>query len=424
MAVSPNTASRHTAKGEYMPLTDTFAKNIKHTGAPAGDKHTDGGGMYLLVNAGGKYWRMNYRFDDKRKTLALGVYPAVSLAKARQRRDKARELLAEGIDPSTAKKEDKQAKADAAANTFEMVARDWLAKTAADRMPTTQDKLTSWLEKDVIPFIGKMPISTIGPRDVLAALRKMEARGALDSVQRVKQVCGQVFRYAVATGSAERDVTQDLKGALAKPTAGHFAAITEPKQAGDLMRSIFDYVGHPTTIAALKLSPLVFVRPGELRTMEWAEVDLDAAEWRIPGSKMKMKVDHLVPLSKQAVELLRGVQPMTGHGRYVFPSLRTGERPMSENTINAALRGMGYSAEVHSAHGFRAMARTIMDEVLGERVDLIEHQLAHAVKDVNGRAYNRTAHLPARRVMMQTWADYLDKLRIGADVIPLRTAAK
>ncbi|WP_426145284.1 tyrosine-type recombinase/integrase [Polaromonas sp. DSR2-3-2] len=407
-----------------MPLTDTFAKNIKHTGAAAGDKHTDGGGMYMLVNAGGKYWRMNYRFDDKRKTLALGVYPAVSLAKARQRRDKARELLAEGIDPSTAKKEDKQAKADAAANTFEMVARDWLAKTAADRMPTTQDKLTSWLEKDVIPFIGKMPISTIGPRDVLAALRKMEARGALDSVQRVKQVCGQVFRYAVATGSAERDVTQDLKGALAKPTAGHFAAITEPKQAGDLMRSIFDYVGHPTTITALKLSPLVFVRPGELRTMEWAEVDLDAAEWRIPGSKMKMKVDHLVPLSKQAAELLRGVQPMTGHGRYVFPSLRTGERPMSENTINAALRGMGYSAEVHSAHGFRAMARTIMDEVMGERVDLIEHQLAHAVKDVNGRAYNRTAHLPARRVMMQTWADYLDKLRIGADVIPLRTVAK
>ena len=407
-----------------MALADTFVRQVKHTGKPAGDKYTDGWGMYLLVKAGGKYWRMDCTHADKRKTLALGVYPEVSLAKARQRRDKARELLAEGIDPSIAKKEDKQAKADAAANTFEMVARDWLAKTAADRQSTTQDKLTSWLEKDVIPFIGKMPISTIGPRDVLAALRKMDARGALDSVQRVKQVCGQVFRYAVATGSAERDVTQDLKGALAKPTAGHFAAITEPKQAGDLMRSIFDYVGHPTTITALKLSPLVFVRPGELRTMEWAELDLDAAEWRIPGSKMKMKVDHLVPLSKQAVELLRGVQRMIGHGRYVFPSLRTGERPMSENTINAALRGMGYSAEMHSAHGFRAMTRTIMDEVLGERVDLIEHQLAHAVKDVNGRAYNRTAHLPARRVMMQSWADYLDKLRIGADVIPLRTAAK
>ncbi|MDR3455402.1 MAG: integrase arm-type DNA-binding domain-containing protein [Rhodoferax sp.] len=405
-----------------MALTDTFTKNTKHSGKPAGDKHTDGGGMYLLVNAGGKYWRMDYRFADKRKTLALGVYPAVSLADARRRRDKARELLADGIDPNLAKREEKQAKADAAAHTFEVVARDWLAKTAAERMASTQVKVTSWLEKDVIPFIGAMPMSAIGPRNVLAALRKMEARGALDSVQRVKQVCGQVFRYAVATGAAERDVTQDLKGALAKPTTGHFAAITEPKQAGNLMRSLFDYVGHPTTVAALKLTPLVFVRPGELRTMEWAELDLDAAEWRIPGSKMKMKVDHLVPLSTQAVALLRGMQPATGHGRYVFPSLRTGERPMSENTINAALRGMGYSKEVHSAHGFRAMARTIMDEVLGERVDLIEHQLAHAVKDPNGRAYNRTAHLPARREMMQRWADYLDKLRMGAEVIQFRQA--
>jgi integrase len=398
-----------------MALTGTFIRNIKSTGAPAGDKHSDGGGMYLLVNAAGKYWRLNYRFADKRKTLALGVYPAVSLAKARARRDQARELLADGIDPGTARREDRQAQADAAAHTFEVVARDWLAKTAADRQSTTQNKVTAWLKHDVFPFIGKLPISAIGPRDVLAALRKMEARGALDSVQRVKQVCGQVFRYAVATGSAERDVTQDLKGALAKATAGHFAAITEPTQAGDLMRSIFDYNGHACTVAALKLSPRLFVRPGELRTMEWAEVDLDAAEWRIPARKMKMKADHLVPLARQAVALLRGVQPMTGHGKYVFPSLRTGERPMSENTINAALRGMGYSAEVHSAHGFRAMARTILDEVLGERVDLIEHQLAHAVKDVNGRAYNRTAHLPARRVMMQRWADYLDKLRKGAN---------
>jgi integrase len=396
-----------------MALSDTFVRHAKHSGKPAGDKHTDGGAMYLLVKAGGKYWRMDYTHADKRKTLALGVYPEVSLAKARARRDKAREQLADGVDPSTAKRDDKQAKADAAAHTFEAVARDWLAKTAADRQSTTQDKVTAWLEHDVFPFLGKLPMAAIGPRDVLAALRKMEARGALDSVHRVKQVCGQVFRYAVATGSAERDVTQDLKGALAKPTAGHFAAITEPKRAGDLMRSIFDYNGHPCTVAALKLSPLVFVRPGELRTMEWAELDLNAAEWRIPARKMKMKVDHLVPLARQAVALLRAVKLITGHGKYVFPSLRTGERPMSENTINAALRGMGYSAEVHSAHGFRAMARTIMDEVLGERVDLIEHQLAHAVNDVNGRAYNRTAHLPARRVMMQTWADYLDKLRKG-----------
>ena len=405
-----------------MALTDTFTKNTKHSGKPAGDKHTDGGGMYLLVNAGGKYWRMDYRFADKRKTLALGVYPEVSLAKARQRREKAREQLADGIDPSTAKREEKRAKADAAAHTFALVAREWLAKTAAERASTTQNKITSWLEKDVIPFIGAMPMSAIGPRDVLAALRKMEARGALDSVHRVKQVTGQVFRYAVAIGAAERDVTQDLKGSLAKVAPSHFAAITDPKQLGELIRSIFTYSGHPNVVAALRLTPLVFVRPGELRTMEWTEVDLETAEWRIPWAKMKMKADHIVPLSTQALALLRGMHPATGHGKFVFPSLRTGERPMSENTINAALRGMGYAKEVHSAHGFRATARTIMDEVLGERVDLIEHQLAHAVKDVNGRAYNRTAHLPARREMMQRWADYLDKLRIGGDVIQFKAA--
>ena len=403
-------------------LTDTFVKNVKPIGSMAGEKHTDGQGLYLHVKGVGKYWRMSYRFTGKQKTLALGVYPAVSLLKARQRRDKARELLADGIDPGTAKREEKQIKADAAAHTFGKVARDWLAKTAAERAVTTQDKITAWLDKDVIPFIGAMPISAIGPRDVLAALRKMEARGALDSVHRVKQVIGQVFRYAVAIGAAERDVTQDLKGSLAKPNRRHFAAITEPKQLGGLMRAIATYSGHPNVVAALQLTPLVFVRPGELRTMEWAEVDLDAAEWRIPGVKMKMKVDHIVPLSTQALALLRAMHPATGHGKFVFPSLRTGERPMSENTINATLRGMGYAKEVHSAHGFRATARTIMDEVLGERVDLIEHQLAHAVKDVNGRAYNRTAHLPARREMMQRWADYLDKLREGGEVLQLKAA--
>lgn len=408
-----------------MALNDTFIKNsTKHSGKPSGDKYTDGGGMYLLVSAAGKYWRMNYRFEGKRKTLALGVYPAVSLAEARKRRDKAREQLAKDIDPSTAKREDKQAKADLAANTFELVARTWLKKTAAKRKDVTQDRITTLLEHDVFPFIGNLPIHTIGPRDVLdKAVRKIEARGSIDTAHRAKQICGQIFRYAVAVGLAERDVTADLRGALAEIPKAHFAAITEPKQAGDLMRSIFDYMGHPGTVAALKLSPLVFVRPGELRKAEWAEIDLDGAEWRIPGSKMKMKVDHIVPLSTQAVEILRSVQPISGHGRYVFPSLRTGERPMSDNTINAALRGLGYSKEVHTAHGFRAMARTILDEVLGERVDFIEHQLAHTVKDPNGRAYNRTAHLPARREMMQRWANYLDKLRIGADVIPMWTAA-
>ena len=405
-----------------MALTDTFIKQVKHTGKSTGDKHTDGGGMYLLVKAAGKYWRWDYAHANKRKTLAFGVYPDVGLADARKARDKARKLLAQGTDPSTAKREAKQATATAAANTFELVARAWLDKTAPERMASTQDKISTWLEKDVFPFIGGMPIATIGPRDVLAVVRKMEGRGAIDSAHRLKQICGQVFRYAVATGSAERDVTPDLKGSLAKAIKKNHPAITEPKLLGQLMRSIAAYAGHPAAVAALKLTPLVFVRPGELRTAEWAEFDLDAAEWRIPGSKMKMKVDHLVPLSTQAVEILRSIQPVTGHGKYVFPSLRTGERPMSENTINSALRGMGYPKEVHTAHGFRATARTIMDEVLGERPDLIEHQLSHIVKDPNGRAYNRTAHLPARRVMMQRWADYLDKLAAGADVIQFKVA--
>jgi integrase len=405
-----------------MALTDTFTRQVKHSGAPAGDKHTDGQGLYLLVKAAGKYWRLDYRYANKRKTLALGVYPEVSLAKARQRRDKAREQLADGIDPSEAKRDERQAKVLAAAQTFEMVARDWLKKTQANRAASTQEKVTTWLEKNIFPSIGSKPISTIGPRDVLAAVQKMEARGAIDSAHRVKQICGQVFRFAVASGVAQRDVTVDLRGALAAVQKTNYAAITEPKQAANLLRSIHAYSGHPYATAALKISPLVFVRPGELRGAEWLEIDLDAAEWRIPGSKMKMGVDHIVPLSMQALEILRGMRELTGHGKYVFPSIRTDERCMSENTINAALRAMGYSKEIMTAHGFRAMARTIMDEVLGERIDLIEHQLAHAVKDPNGRAYNRTAHLPARREMMQRWADYLDKLRNGADVLPLRSS--
>lgn len=394
-----------------MALTDTFVRQVKHSGAPAGDKHTDGLGMFLLVKAAGKYWRLNYRFAGKQKLLALGVYPAVSLAKARSRRQKARELLADNIDPGAAKRDEKNARLIAAQHTFEAVAHTWLNKTKADRAATTQEKVRNWLAKDIFPAIGALPISTIKPRDVLVAVQKIEARGAIESAHRVKQLCGQVFRFAVATGLAERDVTADLKGALASIPESHFAAITEPGEVAKLLRAIHGYSGHPYATAALKLSPLVFVRPGELRSMEWAELDLDAAEWRIPGSKMKMGQDHVVPLATQAVELLRAVHVMSGHGRYVFSSIRTGERCMSENTVNAALRSMGFGKEVMTGHGFRAMARTIMDEVLGERVDLIEHQLAHAVKDPNGRAYNRTAHLPARRLMMQRWADYLDAIK-------------
>lgn len=403
-----------------LTLTDTYFKQKTYSGNSAGDKYSDGQGLHMLVTAAGKYWRLNYRFDGKQKTLALGVYPTVSLAKARKRRDEAREMLADGIDPAKAKRDDKLAKADAAANTFETVARSWMKKTAVDRAQSTQDKNTAWLEKNVFPSIGKMPISSISPRDVLAMLQKIEARGAIESAHKIKQLSGQVFRHGVASGFCERDVTADLRGALEAIPKNHYAAITEPLQAGALMRSIFDYSGHPYALAALKLSALTFVRPGELRGAEWAEIDLEAAEWRIPGSKMKMKQDHLVPLSVQAVEILRTMQAMSGNVKYVFPSIRTSDRCMSENTVNAALRGMGISKAIHTAHGFRAMARTMMDEVLGERVDLIEHQLAHAVKDPNGRAYNRTAHLQARREMMQRWADYLDKIRKGADVLPLR----
>lgn len=404
-----------------MALGDTFVRQVKHSGKPSGDKYTDGGGMYLLVSAAGKYWRMDYRLDGKRRTLALGVYPDVSLAKARQRREKAREQLADGIDPGVAKREEQRAKADAAANTFEAVSREWLEKTANKRAAVTQAKVTSWLEKDVFPHIGKLPISTMRAKDVLDKVaRRMEARGIHESAHRIVQICSQVFRYAVAIGLVERDVTVDLRGALVSVDKTNYPAITDPKRVGQLMRSIHAYEGHPTVRAALQLSPLVFVRPGELRAAEWSEMDLDVGEWRIPGLRMKMKVEHLVPLSSQAVRILREVQPISGHGRYVFPSIRTGERCMSENTVNAALRGMGYAKEVMTAHGFRAMARTIMDEVLGERPDLIEHQLAHTVKDPNGRAYNRTAHLPARRAMMQRWADYLDELAQGAQVIPFK----
>lgn len=405
-----------------MALTDTFVKNVKHTGAPAGDKHTDGHGMFLLVKAAGKYWRLNYRFLGKQKTLALGVYPEVGLAQARKRRDKARELLAQGMDPSVAKRADKVARKQSADNTFEAVAQAWLAKTKALRAESTDAKVQGWLKNDILPAIGRLPIAEITPRDVLDMVRKVEKRGAIDSATRMKQLCGQIFRYAVAEGSAERDVTADLRGALEVRQTVHLAAVIEPKQVGELLRAIHGYSGHPVTVAALKLAPLLFVRPGELRHAEWSEIDLEAAEWRIPGAKMKMGADHIVPLATQAVEVLTELQRLTGRARYVFPSVRTGARPMSENTINAALRGMGYSSDMHTAHGFRATARTILDEVLGERVDLIEHQLAHAVKDVNGRAYNRTAHLPARKAMMQRWADYLDQLRAGGEVIQFKTA--
>lgn len=406
-----------------MALTNTFIKQSKPTGKPAGDKYADGGGLYLLVKPAGKYWRMDYTVLGKRKTLAIGVYPAVTLADARRAREAAKALLAKGTDPGEAKRQAKLEATAAAANTFQVVADRWLEATASDRGQATRNKVATWLRKDVYPQIGHMAITRITAPDVLAVVRKMETRGVGESAKRIGQICGQVFRYAVAEGSVERDVTAGLHDAYKKTETKHHAAITDPAELAALLRAIAAYSGHPYCMAALKLSPLVFLRPGELRTGEWADVDFEAAEWRIPGAKMKMRNDHVVPLATQALTILRDLHAITGHGKYIFPSLRTSARPMSENTVNAALRGMGYSGDVHTAHGFRATARTIMDEVLGERVDLIEHQLAHSVKDANGRAYNRTAHLPARKAMMQRWADYLDQLAKGADVVPLHRAA-
>ncbi|MYM94907.1 tyrosine-type recombinase/integrase [Duganella vulcania] len=397
-----------------MALTDTFVRFAKAS-KQGGDKHYDGGGLYIHVKPQGKYWRLDYRYLNKRKTMALGTYPEVALVKARKRRDDARVLLADGIDPAEARREEREAKLIAASHTFESVALKWLAMQAKMRSASTQDKVLAWLQHDVFPLIGKRPISAIKPRDVLAVAQKVEAREAYDSAHRIKQMCGQIFRYAVALDLVQRDVTADLRGALAVIPRSHHAALTEPKDVAALMRAIHGYDGYPVAKAALKLAPLLFVRPGELRAAEWAEIDLDGAEWRIPAIRMKMHIEHIVPLARQAVAILRKLYPVTGDGRYVFPSLRTANECMSENTVNAALRGLGYSKEQMTGHGFRAMARTMLDEVLGERVDLIEHQLAHAVKDPNGRAYNRTKHLQARREMMQRWADYLDRLRDGDD---------
>jgi integrase len=405
------------------PLTDMRVKNAKPKEKPY--KLADGGGMYLEITpSGSKLWRMKFvQSSGKESRLSFGAYPEVSLTQARAARAAARQLKATDVDPGQAKRDVKLARAAAALNSFEAIARQWLTKTAAERAESTQAKNTAWLEKNIFPEIGPMPISTIKPRDVLGALQKIEARGAIESAHKIKQICGQIFRFAVASGLAERDVTADLRDALAAVPEAHYAAITDPKQVAELLRAIYTYIGHPYATAALKLAPMLFQRPGELRSMEWVEIDWDKAEWNIPASKMKMKVAHLVPLPTQALELLRGIQAISGHAKFVFPSVRTSARCMSENTINVALRSMGYPKEVMTGHGFRAMARTIMDEVLDERVDLIEHQLAHAVKDPNGRAYNRTAHLPARRKMMQRWADYLDKLRAGADVVPLHGSA-
>ncbi|OFZ88023.1 MAG: integrase [Betaproteobacteria bacterium RIFCSPLOWO2_12_FULL_62_58] len=379
----------------------------------------DGGGLYLEVSpTGGKWWRLKYRFDGKEKRLSLGVYPDVGLKDARERRDEARKLLADGIDPSENRKAAKSVRADRAANSFEVVTREWFAKYSTNWAEIHSDRIIRRFERDIFPWIGGRPIAEVTAPELLATVRKIEARGALETAHRALGACGQVFRYAVATGRAQRDPSGDLRGALPPFKGEHFAAITDPKRVGQLLREIDGYQGTFTVKCALRLAPLVFVRPGELRRAQWGDIDLDAAEWRYTVTKTD--TPHIVPLSTQAVAILRELHGLTGGGQYVFPGGRSPKRPMSDNAILAALRRMGIGKDEMSGHGFRAMARTILAEVLGVRPDLIEHQLAHAVRDPNGRAYNRTAHLPERRKMMQQWADYLDNLKGGAEVIPLR----
>lgn len=399
-----------------MPLTNTAILNAKPGAKPA--KMFDERGLFLIVTpAGGKWWRFRYKFDNKEKLLSLGVYPDVGLKGARERRDEARKLLAQGIDPGENRKAQKTAKHDRAANSFEVVAREWYAKYAPNWAAHHGNRIIRRFERDIFPWIGGRPIADVTAPELLAVARRIESRGALETAHRALGNCGQVFRYAVATGRAIRDPSGDLRGALPPVKEEHFAAVTEPKQAAGLLRTLDGYQGTFTVACALRLAPLVFVRPGELRNAEWADIDLEAAEWRYTVTKTKTQ--HIVPLATQAVAILRELHALTGTGRFVFPGARSNGRPMSDNAILAAMRRLGISKDEMSGHGFRAMARTILDEVLGVRPDLIEHQLAHAVKDPNGRAYNRTAHLPERRKMMQKWADYLDKLKGGAKVIPL-----
>ena len=413
-----------------MALTDTFVRQMKHTGKASGDKHADGGGMYLLVKASGRYWRMDYTHASKRKTLALGVYPEVSLAKARKRREEARELLAEGLDPSAAKKAEKLATRVAAVNTFEAVAREFHATQASGWSPRYATRWIERMEKDLFPYIGKLTLPAITAPVLLDALRKVEKRGANETAHTLRQTAGQVFRYGVQTGRCERSPVTDLHGALKPIVVKHMAAVLEPAKAGELLRAIDGYTGQPMTKAALALSALLFQRPGNIRQMEWTWIDFDKALLTIPSQDMKRRLaqklngrPHFVPLAPQAIAILKELQPLTGHGRYVFPSLRTGERAMSDNTINAALRRMGFASDEMSAHGFRAMARTLMIErIHGISADVIEAQLAHGKSGPLGAAYDRAEFMEQRRRMMSDWADYLDKLRMGAEVIQFKKA--
>ena len=405
-----------------IPLTD-----MKVSKAKAKEKSIalfDGGGLFLLVtSSGGKLWRFKYRYDGKQKLIAFGAYPEISLLDARRRRDDARRLLANNVDPGVVRKAQKQAKIEDT-ETVEVIAREWHEKFKSKWTEGHATKIIRALERDVFPWIGTRPIKEIKAPELLTVLRRVESRGVVEGAHRIRGLCSQFFRYAIATGRAERNPAQDLIGSLPPAKEKHLAAITEPKKVAELLRAIDGYSGSYVVKCAMQLSPLVFTRPGELRHMEWAEVDFDNALWSIPAEKMKMREAHLVPLSKQAIKILEEVKKLTGASKYAFPSGRTFDRPMSNNAVLAALRRMGYTKDEMTPHGFRAMARTIIDEVLQVRPDFIEAQLAHRVSDPLGRSYNRTQHLNERRKMMQKWADYLDGLRQGAKVIPFKTAKR
>ncbi|MDB0507661.1 integrase arm-type DNA-binding domain-containing protein [Ralstonia solanacearum] len=402
-----------------MALTDTAIRNAKPGDKPI--KLFDGGGLFLHITpAGQRYWRLKYRFAGKEKLLALGVYPRVGLKEARDRRDEAKRLLDDGVDPSVERKVRKVTTAERAANSFEAVAREWYAKYAPSWSDSNAKKVMGRLENDVFPWLGGRPIVEVKAPDLLTVCRRVESRGALDTAHRVLQTCGQIFRYAVATGRAQRDPSGDLRGALPPAKGKHFAAPTDPKEVAALLRMFDAFTGTFVVKCALMLAPMLFVRPGELRKAEWLAIDLDAGEWRFVASK-KGGVPHIVPLATQAVAILRELHALTGHGRYVFPGARDKRKPMSEAAINAALKRMGIDTQKEfTGHGVRPIARTILREVLGFEAEVIELQLAHRKKDPNGAAYDRVAFLAVRKQMMQAWADYLDDLRRGAKVLPLK----
>jgi len=407
-----------------MSITDITLRSAKLSEKPF--KIYDERGLYVLVNGSGKYFRLDYRFKDKRKTLSIGVYPDISLAIARERRDDARTLLAQGVDPSELKKLTKQKNITRTENTFEYIALEWISKQAAGWTESHKIKVLSRLKNDVFPLVGESPIAEITAPVLLELLHAIESRGTIDTAHRVKQTCSQIFRYAMATGKAERDSAADLRGALGVIKKSHFPTITEPKKIGELLRAIHGLSGSYVVRYAVQFAPLVFVRPGELRRAEWNEFNFHLCEWRIPKEKMKMRVEHIVPLAKQVVKILQDLQKYTGHGKYLFPSVRTDSRPMSENTVNAALRRLGYTTDEFTGHGFRAMASTRLHE-MGYKTEWIERQLSHGERNAVKAAYNHAEYLPERRKMMQEWADYLDDLRTGnssCKIIPFKSAAK